>query len=65
MGTSLNVGAIGAGNTPARVTLINGGQAANVYWAVGSSATINTGAQMVGTSLPVQEFQSLLLVRPP
>jgi nitrogen fixation protein FixH/predicted heme/steroid binding protein len=50
MGSSLAVGAIGAGATPARVVFRNGvGQSANVYWAVGSSTTINTGAQMVGT----------------
>ncbi len=50
MNTSLNVGAIGAGATPARVVFRNGvGDAGNVYWQVGSSATINTGAQMVGT----------------
>jgi hypothetical protein len=50
MNTSLNIGAIGAGATPARVVFRNGvGNAGNVYWQVGSSATINTGAQMVGT----------------
>jgi nitrogen fixation protein FixH len=50
MGSSLEVGAIGAGATPARVVFKDGvGQPANVYWAVGSSATINTGARMVGT----------------
>ncbi|PQV64994.1 Protein of unknown function (DUF3494), partial [Abditibacterium utsteinense] len=50
MNTSLNVGAIGAGATPAKVVFRNGvGDAGNVYWQVGSSATINTGAQMVGT----------------
>ncbi len=50
MGTSLNIGAIGAGATPAKVVFKNGiGNAGNVYWQVGSSATINTGAKMVGT----------------
>lgn len=50
MGSSLTVGAIGAGATPAKVLFKNGiGQAKNVYWVVGSGATINTGATMVGT----------------
>jgi hypothetical protein len=50
MGASLTVGAIGAGETPARVVFKDGvGQATNVYWQVGSAATINTGAEMVGT----------------
>jgi hypothetical protein len=34
-----------------RVFLINGAQACNVYWQVGSSATIGTNAQFVGTVL--------------
>jgi type VI secretion system secreted protein VgrG len=33
------------------VYLINGAQACNVYWQVGSSATIETGAEFVGTIL--------------
>ena len=50
MGSSFTVGAIGAGGTPAKVVFKNGlGQGGNVYWQVGSSATINTGATMVGT----------------
>jgi len=50
MGSSLTVGEIGAGATPAKVVFKNGvGQPGNVYWQVGSGATINTGAQMVGT----------------
>jgi len=52
MGASLTVGAIGAGLTPARVVFKDGiGQAGNVYWQVGSAATINTAAEMVGTIL--------------
>lgn len=34
-----------------RVFLINGAQACNVYWQVGSSATIGTNAEFVGTIL--------------
>ena len=50
MAASLTVGEIGAGATPARVVFKDGvGQASNVYWQVGSAATINTGAEMVGT----------------
>ncbi len=50
MGASLTVGAIGFGATPARVLFKDGvGEARNVYWQVGSAATINTGAEMVGT----------------
>lgn len=46
--SSLTVGAAGA---PRTVNLINGAQARNVYWYVGSSATINAagGGTMVGT----------------
>jgi hypothetical protein len=48
--SSLIVGAIGAGLTPANVVFKDGiGDPGNVYWAVGSAATINTGAHMVGT----------------
>ncbi len=50
MGASLTVGQVGAGLTPATVVFKDGiGQPGNVYWAVGSAATINTGAHMVGT----------------
>ena len=50
MGSSLTVGAIGAGGTPAKVVFKNGvGKAGNVYWQIGSAAVINTGAVMVGT----------------
>jgi hypothetical protein len=48
--TSLTVGI--AGPTGARnITLINGAQAKNVFWHVGSAATINAagGGTMVGT----------------
>lgn len=46
--STLTVGAPGA---PRSVTLINGAQARNVFWRVGSSATINAagGGTMVGT----------------
>lgn len=48
MATSLTVGAAGA---PRSVTLINGAQAQNVFWQVGSAATINGagGGTVVGT----------------
>jgi Ice-binding-like len=35
----------------AATKMINGGSACNVYWQVGSSATINTGARLEGTLL--------------
>ncbi len=46
--TSLTVGAPGA---PRNIILINGAQAKNVFWYVGSSATINGagGGTMAGT----------------
>ena len=42
---------VGAPGSPRSVTLINGAQARNVFWRVGSSATINAagGGTMVGT----------------
>jgi hypothetical protein len=48
MATSLTVGAPGA---PRSVILTNGAQQKNVFWQVGSSATINPGGggTMVGT----------------
>jgi hypothetical protein len=48
MATSLTVGAPGA---PRSVILVNGAQAKNVFWQVGSAATINGagGGNMVGT----------------
>lgn len=49
MNSSLTVGVIGGGATPAKVVFKNGvGQAKNVFWQVGSAATINTGTTMVG-----------------
>jgi Ice-binding-like/Bacterial Ig-like domain len=50
MATTLTVGGPGAA-APESVTLINGAQAKNVYWQVGSAATINAGGggTMVGT----------------
>jgi hypothetical protein len=48
MGTTLTVGVAGS---PRSVILINGAQAKNVFWHVGSAATINAtgGGTMVGT----------------
>lgn len=40
---------VGLNATPRRVLLINGAQAANVYWQVGSAARIEDGSTMVGT----------------
>jgi multisubunit Na+/H+ antiporter MnhE subunit len=50
MAATLTVGGPGAA-FPQSVILINGAQAKNVYWQVGSSATINAagGGTMVGT----------------
>ena len=44
--TSLTVG---LNATPRRVILVNGAQAANVFWQVGSAARIEDGSTMVGT----------------
>lgn len=48
MASTLTVGAAGA---PSSVILVNGAQAKNVYWQVGTAATINAagGGTMVGT----------------
>jgi len=50
MATSLTVGGPGAA-FPQSIHLVNGAQAKNVYWQVGSAATINAagGGTMVGT----------------
>jgi hypothetical protein len=50
MATTLTVGGPGAAN-PASVILANGARASNVFWQVGSAATINAagGGTMVGT----------------
>ena len=50
MATTLTVGGPGVA-APQSVILINGAQAKNVYWQVGSAATINAGGggNMVGT----------------
>ena len=50
MASTLHVGAAGA---PRSIILINGAQAKNVFWQVGSSATINAagGGTMAGTIL--------------
>lgn len=53
MASTLGVGAPGA---PRSVILINGAQAKNVFWQVGSAATINPagGGTMVGTIIAAQ-----------
>jgi hypothetical protein len=50
MASTLTVGGPGAA-FPESVLLVNGAQAKNVYWQVGSAATINAagGGTMVGT----------------
>lgn len=50
MASTLTVGGPGAAS-PRRIVLINGAQAKNVFWQVGSAATINAagGGAMVGT----------------
>ncbi|MDP9065136.1 MAG: Ig-like domain-containing protein [Pseudomonadota bacterium] len=40
---------VGQPATPVQVILINGAQAKNVFWQVGSAARIEIGSQMVGT----------------
>lgn len=40
---------VGLSATPRRVLLVNGAQAANVFWQVGSAARIEDGSTMVGT----------------
>ena len=40
---------VGLSATPRNVTLINGAQAKNVFWKVGSAARIENGSTMVGT----------------
>lgn len=40
---------VGLTATPRRVLLVNGAQARNVYWQVGSAARIEDGSTMVGT----------------
>ena len=40
---------VGQSATPRRVLLVNGAQARNVYWQVGSAARIENGSAMVGT----------------
>jgi len=42
VGTTLTTG------TGSTVSVINGGSACNVYWQIGSSATLGTGTQFVG-----------------
>jgi hypothetical protein len=50
MATTLTVGGPGAA-FPQSIILVNGAQAKNVYWQVGSAATINAagGGTMAGT----------------
>lgn len=40
---------VGLSATPRQVRVINGGQASNVFWQVGSAARIEDGSTMVGT----------------
>ena len=40
---------VGLSATPRSITLINGAQASNVFWKVGSAARIEDGSTMVGT----------------
>jgi len=40
---------VGLGATPRRVLLVNGAQAGNVFWKVGSAARIEDGSVIVGT----------------
>lgn len=40
------------------VALVNGAQACNVYWQVGSSATLGTGSRFVGTVLALTSITS-------
>jgi hypothetical protein len=63
---------VGLSATPRTVSVINGGQAANVYWQVGSAARIEDGSTMVGTiiapagvtfSTPGQAIQTTLTGR--
>ena len=65
MATTLTVGGPGVA-FPQSVVLINGAQAKNVFWQVGSSATINAagGGTMVGTILAFQAV-SFSTVGPP
>jgi hypothetical protein len=46
IGSTLTTGALGA--APATVTVINGGNACNAFWQVGSSATLATGTAFSG-----------------
>lgn len=63
---------VGLPATPRRVILINGAQAKNVWWQVGSAARIEDGSTMVGTviapagvtvSTPGQTVQTTLIGR--
>lgn len=63
---------VGLSATPRRVVLINGAQAKNVFWQVGSAARIEDGSTMAGTiiapagvtiSTPGQTIQTTLIGR--
>ncbi len=63
---------VGLPATPRRVLLINGAQARNVYWQVGSAGRVEDGSTMVGTiiapagvtfSTPGQTVQTTLIGR--
>ena len=66
MATTLTVGGPGA---PSSIILANGAQAKNVFWQVGSAATINAagGGTMVGTiisrsGIPISTAGNVTLV---
>ncbi|MBK1815071.1 DUF3494 domain-containing protein [Luteolibacter yonseiensis] len=50
MTSTFDVGSAG------QVALLNGAQASNVFWQVGSSATLGTGARLAGTILAAQSI---------
>ena len=55
-GTLITAAGITSGIPNTRVLLTNGAQACNVFWQVGSSATIETFTQFVGTILALQSI---------
>ncbi len=55
-GTLVTAAGIASGIPNTRVLLTNGAQACNVFWLVGSSATIDTFTQFVGSILALQSI---------
>ena len=55
-GTLGTAAGISSGVPNTRVLLSNGAQACNVFWQVGSSATVETSTQFVGTILALQSI---------